>query len=57
VLADPDERATATIIVPPRAFEHWSVEDGRWTLEPGTFDLTAGSSSADLPLSTRVTVA
>jgi beta-glucosidase len=57
VLAEPGERATATIIVPPRAFEHWSVEDGRWALETGTFDLTAGSSSADLPMSTRVTVA
>ncbi len=57
VLADPGERATANIIVPPRAFEHWSVEDGRWALEPGTFDLSAGASSAELPLSTRVTVA
>ncbi|HUB05201.1 MAG TPA: glycoside hydrolase family 3 C-terminal domain-containing protein, partial [Solirubrobacteraceae bacterium] len=57
VLAEPGERATATIIVPPRAFEHWSVEDGRWALEPGTFDLGAGSSSAELPMSTHVTVA
>jgi beta-glucosidase len=57
VLAEPGERATANIIVPPRAFEHWSVEEARWALEPGTFDLTAGASSADLPLSTRVTVA
>ena len=57
VLAEPGERAIATIIVPPRAFEHWSVEDGRWALETGTFDLAAGSSSADLPMSARVTVA
>ena len=57
VLAEPGERAIATIIVPPRAFEHWSVEDGRWALETGTFDLAAGSSSADLPMSARITVA
>jgi beta-glucosidase len=57
VRAEPGERATATIIVPPRAFEHWSVEDGQWALEPGTFDLAAGSSSAELPMSTQVTVA
>ena len=53
VLAEPGERTVATIIVPPRAFEHW---DGRWTLEPGTFELAAGPSSAVLPLSTRITV-
>ncbi len=57
VIADPGERATATLIVPPRAFEHWSVEHGRWALEPGTFSLAAGSSSAALPMSTRITVA
>jgi beta-glucosidase len=43
--------------VPPRAFQHWSVEHGRWALEPGTFALAAGSSSAALPMSTRITVA
>ncbi|MGA8720558.1 MAG: glycoside hydrolase family 3 C-terminal domain-containing protein, partial [Solirubrobacteraceae bacterium] len=57
VIADPGERVTATLIVPPRAFEHWSVEHSRWELEPGTFDLAAGSSSAALPMSTRITVA
>ena len=56
VRAEPGERASATIIVPPRAFEHWSVEDGGWVLEPGTFDLAAGPSSAVLPLSTRIAV-
>ena len=57
VVAEPGERATATIIVPPRAFEHWSVEHGLWVLEPGMFELAAGSSSAVLPMSTRITVA
>ena len=57
VEADPGQHATATIIVPPRAFEHWSVQAGGWAVEPGTFDLAAGSSSAVLPMSTRITVA
>ncbi len=57
VEADPGQPATATIIVPPRAFEHWSVQAGGWAVEPGTFDLAAGSSSAVLPLSTRISVA
>ncbi|HUA72589.1 MAG TPA: glycoside hydrolase family 3 C-terminal domain-containing protein [Solirubrobacteraceae bacterium] len=56
VRAEPGERASGSIIVPPRGFEHWSVEDGGWVLEPGTFDLSAGASSAALPLSARITV-
>ncbi len=45
------------MIVPPRAFEHWSVQAGGWAVELGTFDLAAGSSSAVLPVSTQITVA
>jgi beta-glucosidase len=56
VHAEPGESATATIILPPRAFEHWSIEDGRWVAEPGPFQLGAGPSSAKLPLSTWMTV-
>ena len=56
VHAEPGESATATIVLPPRAFEHWSIEDGRWVAEPGAFQLAAGSSSAKLPLSTWMTV-
>jgi beta-glucosidase len=43
--ADPGEEVAATVDLPARAFEHW---DGGWTLEPGTFALAAGSSSAAL---------
>jgi Glycosyl hydrolase family 3 C-terminal domain/Fibronectin type III-like domain/Glycosyl hydrolase family 3 N terminal domain len=56
VLADLGESA-ATIIVPPRAFEHWSAAHGDWIVEPGTFELAAGASSAELPLCTGITVA
>ncbi len=50
--ADPAAEASAEISVPRRVFQHWS--DQGWTLEPGTFVLSAGSSSASLPLSGHV---
>ncbi|MEA2217900.1 MAG: beta-glucosidase [Solirubrobacteraceae bacterium] len=50
------ERVTATVAVPARAFEHWDVEDGRWAVEPGTFALAAGGSSAVLPVRTDVAI-
>ena len=52
--ADPGETVTVGILIPERAFQHWS--DGAWTLEPGTFTLSAGSSSASLPLTSTVTL-
>jgi beta-glucosidase len=53
VEAGPGEDVTAHVRVAARAFEHW---DGGWTVEPGTFKLAAGPSSASLPLSAEVTV-
>jgi beta-glucosidase len=50
--ADPGETVSAEISVPERVFQHWS--DQGWTLEPGTFVLSAGPSSASLPLAGRV---
>ena len=52
--ADPGETVNVGILIPERAFQHWS--DGGWTLEAGTFTLSAGSSSASLPLTATVTV-
>jgi len=52
--ADPGETVTVGILIPERAFQHWS--DGAWTLEPGTFTLSVGSSSASLPLTSTVTL-
>ena len=56
VATDPGRRTSATIIVPPRAFEHWSVQERCWVVEPGRFELSAGPSSAVLPLSASITV-
>ena len=50
--ADPGETVRASIGVSERTFQHWS--DHGWTLEPGTFVLSAGPSSASLPLAGRV---
>jgi beta-glucosidase len=50
--ADPGARATAEILVPERALQHWT-ESG-WVLEPGTVLLAAGPSSASLPLTAEV---
>ncbi|SEF18543.1 beta-glucosidase [Jiangella alba] len=45
--AGPGEKATVTVPLRRRAFEHW---DGGWRTEPGTFTVHAGTSVADLPL-------
>jgi beta-glucosidase len=52
VAADPGETVRVSIAVPERTFQHWS--EGGWTLEPGTFVLSAGPSSASVPLTGRV---
>ena len=52
VEADPGETVDVGIEIPERAFQHWSGKG--WTLEPGTFALAAGPSSASLPLAGRV---
>ena len=48
--ANAGEEVTATIDVRARAFEHWSPAAGGWTIEPGAFELAAGSSSLELSL-------
>ena len=46
--ADPDETVEVGILIPERVFQHWS--DQGWALEPGSFVLAAGPSSASLLL-------
>jgi beta-glucosidase len=50
--ADPGETVSVGILIPARVFQHWSAQG--WTLEPGTFVLSAGPSSASLPLTGSV---
>ena len=50
--ADPGETVTVGILIPERAFQHWA--DGAWATEPGPFTLSAGPSSASLPLTAQL---
>ena len=56
VEADPGEEVTVGVSVTARAFEHWDSERAGWNAEPGRFWLTAGASSAMLPLCAPITV-
>jgi beta-glucosidase len=46
--ADPGEEVELGILIPEGVFQHWS--EAGWALEPGSFTLSAGPSSASLPL-------
>ncbi|MFS0697897.1 glycoside hydrolase family 3 C-terminal domain-containing protein [Streptomyces nitrosporeus] len=43
-------------LVPVEELGHWSVAHGRWAVEPGTYDILAGASSADIRLTASVTL-
>ena len=55
VEAEPGEQARVQVGVPARAFAHWDADSRSWTVEPGTYRLHVGRSSADLPLEAEVT--
>ncbi|MEV7399823.1 glycoside hydrolase family 3 C-terminal domain-containing protein [Streptomyces sp. NPDC091267] len=42
--------------VPVAELGHWDVTHGRWTVEPGTYEIQAGASSADIRIAAVVTV-
>ncbi|MEU8675114.1 glycoside hydrolase family 3 C-terminal domain-containing protein [Streptomyces sp. NPDC048560] len=44
-------------LVPVAELGHWDVAHGRWTVEPGTYELQAGASSADIRAAVTVDVA
>lgn len=53
---EPGAAATATVRVRVADLAVWDVTSGTLVVEPGTYALHAGASSADLPLSAPVTV-
>jgi beta-glucosidase len=53
VHAAPGETATATIVIEPRAVQHW---DGGWRTEPGEVRVHIGTSVTDTPISRTVLV-
>ncbi|MET9592666.1 glycoside hydrolase family 3 C-terminal domain-containing protein [Streptomyces sp. NPDC006516] len=42
--------------VPVAELGHWNVAHGRWTVEPGTYEILAGASSADIRLTATASV-
>jgi beta-glucosidase len=50
VRAEPGETVSVPLPLDSRSFEHWSIEEHRWLVEPGTFHLAVGRSVADTPL-------
>jgi beta-glucosidase len=56
VTASPGEVLAVGIRVAARTFQHWSVDEGGWRTEPGTFRLTVGRSAGDRPLAADITV-
>jgi beta-glucosidase len=54
VEAAPGERVNAVITVGDRNFRHWDSSAHTWLTEPGTYQLHAGRSVADLQLSAEI---
>ncbi|MFJ8885039.1 glycoside hydrolase family 3 C-terminal domain-containing protein [Streptomyces sp. NPDC102402] len=44
------------LLVPVEELGHWSVAHGRWTVEPGAYEILAGASSADIRLTAAAVV-
>ena len=56
VKVKPGETATATMSVSRDDLMFWSEKDNGWKLEPGTFTLYIGSSSADIRQKLKIAV-
>jgi beta-glucosidase len=48
VALQPGEKKTVSFVLAKRAFAFWSPAHGDWTVETGDFEISVGSSSADL---------
>jgi beta-glucosidase len=50
----PGERQRVHITLAPRAFAHWDTDAQSWQVTEGSYTVSAGTSSRDLPLSVRI---
>jgi beta-glucosidase len=48
------EVANAAITLADHNFRHWDSSAHTWTIEPGTYQLQAGHSVVDLPLTSEI---
>ena len=56
VRAEPGQAVTAELRLAPRAFQHWSAATHAWETEPGPYQLSAGRSAADRPLTAEIAI-
>ncbi|MDE3148161.1 MAG: glycoside hydrolase family 3 C-terminal domain-containing protein [Acidobacteriota bacterium] len=54
VQLQPGESKQLEFNLEPRAFSYWSVADHGWKVAPGSYSISAGSSSRDLPLHAQI---
>lgn len=52
----PGETTTVSIELDDMAFYYWHAEEGQWVLDPGTYRISAASSSTQIHLSEEVTI-
>ncbi|MFB7241563.1 glycosyl hydrolase [Streptomyces populi] len=56
VVAEPGERATASVRIPARALRHWDEDGHAWRTSPGPCRVFAGRSAGALPLTATAPV-
>jgi beta-glucosidase len=56
VMLGAGETQQVSVALPRSAFSFWDPESKRWTVEPGTFFISAGSSSRDLRQTGSITI-
>ncbi len=56
IYLEPGEEREITVILDRRAFSYYSVGDAAWTIEPGSYHISVGSSSRDIRLRGVVTL-
>jgi beta-glucosidase len=52
----PGEQKTITLELSPRAFSHYDADKRRWIVEPGTYDILACASAADIRLTGAIRI-
>lgn len=56
ILLAPGESKRVTLPLSSEAFSYWSVASHAWRIQPGTYTIKAGDSSANLPLQASLTM-
>ncbi len=54
ITLNPGESKRITLSLDAQSFLYWSVASHAWQLQPGSYTIKAGDSSADLPLETSI---